>query len=138
MDNISGEPPEDQNKEEETTFNHPDKDDDLEWDDTTFDYPDDDVRENLDGMREADRNLGRGLGAKHKKITNIKKSILFELGYKLRKGDGKNSTELFDRLKLTKSEKSGDANGMKFDGVKIIILKKKKLYFRKTLNSDRK
>ena len=80
-------------------------------------------------MREADRDLGRGLGAKRRKITDIKKSILFELGYKLRKGDGKNSTALFDRLKLTMSEKSGDVNGMKFDGIKIIILKSKEFKF---------
>ena len=79
MGNLGGEPPEDQNEdregEEETTFNHPDDDDNLEWDDTTFDYPDDDVRENLDGMREADRELGRGLGAKRRKITDTKKAF---------------------------------------------------------------
>ena len=121
------EPSEDQN-EQETTFNHPD--DDYEWDDTTFDYPDDnnDVRKNLDEMRKANRELGYGLGAKERKITNIKKSVLWELGYILKKGDGNNSTALFDGLKLTEGEK-GNVNGMKFDGVKIIILKGKEFKF---------
>ena len=79
-------------------------------------------------MRNADRDLGRGLGARQRKITNIKKNILFGLGYKLRKGDGDNSTALFNRLELTKGEK-GNVNGMKFDGVKIIIFKGKKFVF---------
>ena len=122
--NDFGEPPEDREGEEGTTFNQPDDDreaetNNLEWD-TSFDYVDD-VREDLDEMREADRDLGRGIGEKRKKITNIKKSILFELDYKLRKGDGPRSTELFDRLELTRSEKSRDVIGMKFDNVRIII-----------------
>ena len=108
MGNLGGEePPENQNEEEETTFNHPDEDGDLEWDDTTFDYPDDDVRKNNEEMKDANKDLGYGLGARQRKITNIKKSILFKLGYKLRKGDGKNSTALFDRLELTISKKTG-------------------------------
>ena len=122
-------PPPDDNREAETTFvdDRDEETNELEWDDTTFDHRDD-VRKNLDEMKEADRNLGRGIGAKRKKITNIKKNILFELGYKLGKGDGKKSTELFDRLELTKGEK-GNVNGMTFDGVKIIIFKGKKFVF---------
>ena len=135
MKNRNEEPAPENEGEAETTFNHDDDDDrdketnDLEWADTTVDYPDDDIRENLDEMKEADRDLGRDIGAKRKKITNIKKSILFELGYKLRKGDGKKSEELFNRLKLTMNEKTGDVNGIKFDNVKIIILKNKKFKF---------
>ena len=86
------------------------------------------MRENLDEMKEADRDLGRGIGVKRKKITNIKKDIFFKLGYKLRKGDGEKSAELFNRLKLTMNERTGDVNGMKFDNVKIIILGKNKKY----------
>ena len=134
MENRGEEPPEDRGddgREAETTFVDDDRDEEtnkLEWDDTTFDYPDDNMRENLDEMREADRDLGRGIGAKRKKITNIKKNILFGLGYKLRKGDGKKSEELFDRLELTKGEK-GNVNGMTFDNVKIIIFKGKRFTF---------
>ena len=127
-----GERLEDREGEEETTFDHPDDDREaetngLEWDDTTFDYHD--AMENLDEMREADRDLGRAIGVEKGKKTNIKKSILFELGYKLNKGDGKKSTELFNRLGLTESEKSENVIGMKFDNVKIIILKSKKFKF---------
>ena len=127
-------PPPDENQEAETTFNHPDDDrevetNELEWDDTTFGNPDDNnMRKNLDKMKEADRDLGRGIGAKRNKITDIKKETLFKLGYKLRKGDGKKSTELFDRLKLTFSGKTENVNGMKFDNVKIIILGKNKKF----------
>ena len=120
-------PPEDERKEDETTFDD-EETNELEWDDTTFGDPDDDMRKNLDEMREADRDLGRGIGVKRRGITSIKKETLFELGYKLRKGDGKKSAELFNRLKLTMNEKTGDVNGMKFDNVKIIILGKNKKY----------
>ena len=125
-------PPPEEDREAETAFDGDDRDEEetneLEWDDTTFGDPDDDLRENLDEMREADRDLGRGIGVKRKKITDIKKETLFELGYKLRKGDGKKSAELFNRLKLTMNEKTGNVNGMKFDNVKIIILGKNKKY----------
>ena len=120
-------PPEDRG-EGETAFDDEEESNKLEWDDTTFGDPDDDLRENLDEMRKADRDLGRGIGVKRKKITDIKKETLFELGYKLRKGDGKKSAELFNRLKLTMNEKTGDVNGMKFDNVKIIILGKNKKF----------
>ena len=81
MENRGEEPPEyrgDDDREAETTFvdDREEETNHLEWDDTTFDYPDDDIRENLDEMKEADRDLGRGIGAKRKKITNIKKNIL--------------------------------------------------------------
>ena len=122
------EPPEDREVEAETAFDDEEESNELEWDDTTFGDPNDDMRKNLDEMREADRDLGRGIGAKRRGITSIKKETLFELGYKLRKGDGKKSAELFNRLKLTMNEKTGDVNGMKFDNVKIIILGKDKKY----------
>ena len=124
-------PPDNEREEDETAFDDnrdEEESNELEWDDTTFGDPDDDLRENLDEMRETDRDLGRAIGAKRKKITDIKKETLFELGYKLRKGDGKKSAELFNRLKLTMDEKTGDVNGMKFDNVKIIILGKNKKY----------
>ena len=131
MKNRGEEPPPEDRGEDETAFDNDDRDEEsneLEWDDTTFGDPDDDMRKNLDEMREADRDLGRGIGVKRRGITSIKKETLFELGYKLRKGDGKKSAELFNRLKLTMNEKTGDVNGMKFDNVKIIILGKNKKY----------
>ena len=121
-------PPPEERGEAETAFDD-EETNELEWDDTTFGDPDDDMRKNLEEEKEADRELGRGIGARRRGITSIKKETLFELGYKLRKGDGKKSAELFNRLKLTMSEKTGDVNGMKFDNVKIIILKNKKLAF---------
>ena len=128
MKERGDEPPPEDRGEAETTFDDEEESNELEWDDTTFGDPDDDLRENLDEMRETDRDLGRAIGAKRKKITEIKKETLFELGYKLRKDDGKKSAELFNRLKLTMDEKTGDVNGMKFDNVKIIILGKNKKY----------
>ena len=131
MKNRGDDPPPPENRgENETAFDDRDEEESnkLEWNDTMFGDPDYDLRENLDEMRETDRDLGRAIGAKRKKITDIKKETLFELGYKLRKGDGKKSAELFNRLKLTMDEKTGDVNGMKFDNVKIIILGKNKKY----------
>ena len=131
MDDIEmrerGDPPPEDREDEgeaETTFNHPDDDREEETNELEWEYPTDaggDLRKNLDEMREADRDLGRGIGVRRREITGTKKSILFDLGYKLRKGDGKKSAELFNRLKLTTSEKTGDVNGVTFDNAKIII-----------------
>ena len=124
MENRGDEPPPEDRGEAETTFNHPD-DDELEWDDTTFGDPDDDD----DDIRgEKKRNLDRRIAGKEIQKTNIKKEILFDLGYKLRKGDGKKSSELFDRLGLTESKKTLEPDGMRFDNVKIIIFGKNKKY----------
>ena len=73
-----------------------------------------------------------------RKKTGTKKSILFDLGYKLRKGDGKKSEELFNRLELTVSEKTGDVNGVTFDNSKIIILKNKKFTFSENVRLRKK
>ena len=119
-------PLDDSREEGETTFNHPD-DDELEWDDTTFGDPDDD--DDDDTMVEIKRNLNRRIAGKEIQKTNIKKRILFDLGYKINKGDGKKSAELFDRLGLTESKKTLKPDGMKFDNVKIIILENGKYKF---------
>ena len=73
--------------------------------------------------------MNKRIAVEERKKTKNKKEILFDLGYKLRKGDGKKSEELFNRLELTMNEKTGDVNGMKFDNVKIIILKNGKYTF---------
>ena len=135
MENRGDPPPEDREDREdeaETTFNHPDDYREEETNELEWEYPNDaggDLRKNLDEMRDADRDLGRGIGVRRSKITGDKKSILFDLGYKVKKGDGKRSEELFNRLKLTTSEKTGDVNGVTFDNAKIIVLKNKKFAF---------
>ena len=88
-----------------------DRDNDYDWDDwqeTTFNHPD--VRENLDAMKEADRELGLGIGAKKRTVTETRKAILWELDIKVRKGDGPNTKSLLDRLRLT--EGNGNVSGM--------------------------
>ena len=57
MKQRGDEPPPEDRGEAETTFDE-EESNELEWDDTTFGDPDDDLRENLDEMRKADRDLG--------------------------------------------------------------------------------
>ena len=45
------------------------------------------------------------------------------LDVSLNKGDGPNSTIIFDNLQLTNDQRSGKNNGAKFKGVKIIVIK---------------
>ena len=85
-------------------------------------------------MRKADRELGYGLGAKKRNITETKKSILWDLGIKVRKGDGSNTKLLLDRLELDEGKK-GNVNGMKFDGVKIIVLEGKTFRYSKNTSN---
>ena len=132
-----GDPPpeEDRENEAEATFNHPDDEEtnELEWE-----YPSDDRDEGTSNVRWKDdrenynefkKKLNKRIAVEERKKTGNKKEILFDLGYKLRKGDGKKSEELFNRLELTVSEKTGEPNGMKLDNVKIIILKNRKYTF---------
>ena len=140
MGNRGDPPPEDreENREAETTFNHPDDDREEETNELEWEYPSDDRDEGTSKVRWKDdrenynefrKNLNKRIAAEERKKTGNKKEILFDLGYKLRKGDGKKSAELFNRLKLTVSEKTGEPNGMKLDNVKIIILKNRKYTF---------
>ena len=115
-------PPEDE-REAETAFDN-DDDRDNEVETNNLELNDDDDREDRGNDREVKRNLSKRIAGKETQKTNIKKRILFDLGYKINKGDGKKSEELFRRLKLTESKKTLEPNGMTFDGVKIIILGK--------------
>ena len=45
------------------------------------------------------------------------------LNVSLNKGDGPNSTTLFDNLQLTNDQRTGNNNGAKYKGVKIIVVK---------------
>ena len=139
MKNRGEEPPPEDERESETAFDNNDRD--REEGETSFNNPDDDrdreVETNKviertddrdDQRREAERNLNKRIAGKEREKTNIKKRILFELGYNLGKGDGKKSEELFNRLKLTENEKTLKPNGMTFDKAKIIFLEKSGKY----------
>ena len=106
MENL-GDPPEEDRGEAETTFNHPDEDREVETNELEWEYPSDDRDEGTSKVRWKDdrenynefrKNLNKRIAAEERKKTGNKKKILFDLGYKLRKGDGKKSEELFNRL----------------------------------------
>ena len=120
-------PPEDEREEDETAFDN-DDDRDNEVETNNLELNDDDDREDRGNDREIKRNLNKRIAKEEIQKTNIKKRILFDLGYKINKGDGKKSEELFRRLKLTESKKTLEPNGVTFDGVKIIILGKNKKF----------
>ena len=137
MKNREDPPPEEEG-EAETTFNHPDDDREEETNELEWEYPADDRdeetskvkwKDDRENYNEFKKNLNKHIAVEERKKTGTKKNILFDLGYKLRKGDGKKSAELFNRLELTTSEKTGDVNGVTFDNAKIIILKNKKFTF---------
>ena len=52
-----------------------------------------------------------------------KKFLKTALSVSLNKGDGPNSTTIFDNLQLTNDQRSGKNNGAKYKGVKIIVVK---------------
>ena len=57
-------------------------------------------------------------------FTNNRKIFLKNaLNVSLNKGDGPNSTTLFDNLQLTNDQRSGKNNGAKYKGTKIIVVK---------------
>ena len=57
-------------------------------------------------------------------FTNDRKIFLKNaLNVSLNKGDGPNSTTLFDNLQLTNDQRSGKNNGAKYKGTKIIVVK---------------
>ena len=66
-----------------------------------------------------------------------KKSILWELDIKAKKGDGPNTKSLLNRLELDEGKK-GNVNGMKFDGVKIIIQEGKEFKLTKNARFESK
>ena len=83
----------------------------------------DNVRENNEEMRDADRDLGRGIGVKRRRVIHNKKQFLKEgLGITINKGDGPNSTIIYDRLEPT-TDKDNKINGATYKGKKILILK---------------
>ena len=68
-------------------------------------------------------NIGRDAGVMRRYIIHDKKQFLKNgLGITVNKGDGPNSTILYDELRTT-TGKSGKNNGATYKGKKILILK---------------
>ena len=86
------------------------------------------VREGLDKEKNADRELGKKLGAIKRSYTEDKKNLLRELRININKGDGPSGKTLVEKLKVTVNRK-GKINGAEFDGVRIIFQKGKKLEY---------
>ena len=82
------------------------------------------VREGLDEVKNADRELGKKLGVIKRSYTEDKKNLLRELRININKGDGPSAKTLFEKLKVTVNRK-GKMNGAEFDGVRIIVQKYK-------------
>ena len=123
MKGRGDEPPPEDRGEAETAFNNEGRDNEVETNKLEFDDDDDD-KPGDDQNNELKRKLNKRIGVEERQKTSIKKRILFNLGYRINKGDGPRSEKLFKKLKLTESEKTLKPNGMTFNGVKIIILEK--------------
>ena len=91
---------------------------------------DDNVRRNNEEMREADRELERGIGAKRRVAThNMKKALKDGLGVTINKGDGPNSTLIYDKLNF---RFNGDkVTGATYDGKELLVLRDGKLDYSK-------
>ena len=110
-------PLEDGRGEEETTF-----DDDCR-DGNLVDFDDDDPGGEIPNSRK-DADVMR------RAYTEDKKNLLRELNINVNKGDGPSAKSLFERLRVTVNRKGKvKVNGAKFDGVKIIVQRGKRLVF---------
>ena len=79
----------------------------------------DNVRGNNEEMRDADRDLGRGIGVKRRRaIHNMKQFLKEGLGITVNKGDGPNSTIIYDKVRFT-TDKDNKINGVTYKGKKI-------------------
>ena len=137
LDNLDKpeEEPEEQ-QEQETNI------DDDDWRDQSIviidaSNPDADIRGNLDAMREANRDLGKGLGVIRRAYTEDKKSLLREMGVNINKGDGPSAKAVFERLKVTVNRK-GRVNGAGYDGTRIIVQKGKRLVYTENVKNASK
>ena len=109
-------PPEKEDREEEeTTFEHGWRDENL------LDFYD-------DGPGGEIPNPRKDAGVMRRAYTEDKKNLLRELKINVNKGDGPSAKSLFERLEVTVNRK-GKVNGAKFDGVKIIVQRGKRLVF---------
>ena len=116
------------NEEEETSFADDRPNDEsiliIDGSNPVFTRVDsDNVRENNEEMRDADRDLGRGIGAKRRRVIHNMKQFLKEgLGITINKGYGPNSTIIYDKVRIT-TDKDNKINGATYKGKKILILK---------------
>ena len=111
--------------EEETNL---DDDEDLELDDTQDELPNQSISVpqglNPDLGEAPEAPSGADVGSMKRVFTRDRKIFLKNaLNVSLNKGDGPNSTILFDNLQLTNDQRTGKNNGAKYKGVKILILK---------------
>ena len=114
------EPAEDEVEEEETDLGGTD---DLEWDNTQ-----DDPNQSISVPQGFNPDLGEApeapSGSMKRVFTRDRKIFLKNaLNVSMNKGDGPNSTTLFDNLQLTNDQRTGNNNGAKYKGVKIIVVK---------------
>ena len=114
-DHREDQPPEEDREEEETTF------DDGWRDESLLDFDDDDPGGEIPNPR-------KDAGVMRRAYTEDKKNLLRELNINVNKADGPSAKSLFERLEVTVNRK-GKVNGAKFDGVKIIIQRGKRLVF---------
>ena len=124
LDNLGDRPVEEEEAEEEETNI------DTDWRDGSVVIiggfnP---VREGLDEEKNADRELGKKIGAMRRRYTEDKKNLLREMRININKGDGPSAKTVFEKLKVTVNRK-GKMNGAEFDGVRIIVQKGKKLEY---------
>ena len=83
----------------------------------------DNVRENNEEMKDADRDLGRGIGVKRgRAIHNMKQFLKEGLGVTVNKGDGPNSKIIYDKVRFT-TDKDNKINGVTYKGKKNLILR---------------
>ena len=97
--------------------------DDLEWDNTQ-DVP----NQSIPVPQGFNPDLGEApeapSGSMKRVFTRDRKIFLKNaLNVSMNKGDGPNSTTLFDNLQLTNDQRTGNNNGAKYKGVKIIVVK---------------
>ena len=85
--------------------------------------------------RETFRNARQNDGVLRRVFTRDRRNFLRDaLDINLKKGDGPNSTILFDNLNLTNDKRNGKNNGAKYKGVKIIVLKGGKYEYSESIN----
>ena len=129
LDNLDNKPEEEpEEQEEETNVDTDWRDESIIIIDTSNPDATGTVRGDLDAMKNADRELGKRIGAKNRTYTESKKSLLREMDVNINKNDGPFAKTIFERLRLTMNRK-GMYNGAEFDGVKIIVQKAKRLEY---------
>ena len=126
LDNLGDRPVEEEEEAEEEETNI-----DTDWRDQSVVIIggfNPEIREGLDEEKNADRELGKKLGAMRRSYTEDKKNLLTEMRININKGDGPSAKTVFKTLKVTVNRK-GKMNGAEFDGVRIIVKKGKKLEY---------